>query len=272
MVAVPRSRKSSHSSKKSKKSKKSRSSSRSSSKSRPIAAQEFVDEPEQITTKSTNPDDPVVPIADTNPVTTDTNELKTSYAATAAAALDKEKKNPDDAPIAFPKSPDEESAPVAFPSDDASSVRTGTPAGGITFSPETQTPRPGTPSADVDGASPEEKDKKRKRISSQNFQRLARRISLVPKRTASGSSQTSKDAGKESGPGTTTPKKEGSGSGFFSRLSREDSRASGDVGSRASVDTPADGDSVKGKGKGKDKDKDKNKDKDKKKRRLSLKV
>jgi hypothetical protein len=80
-------------------------------------------------------------------------------------------------PVAFPTS---DSAPVAFPgstsgeaaSQKASSV---TQAPGITFAKEVGTPeRTGTPDP--------ESETKRKRISSQNFQRLARRISLTTRR------------------------------------------------------------------------------------------
>lgn len=83
-------------------------------------------------------------------------------------------------PVVFPTS---DSAPVAFPtstSDETASQKapstTQIPA--ITFAPEVSTPeRTGTPDP--------ESDAKRKRISSQNFQRLARRISVTTKRAGS---------------------------------------------------------------------------------------
>jgi hypothetical protein len=83
-------------------------------------------------------------------------------------------------PIAFPTS---DSAPIAFPtstSDESASQKapstTQVPA--ITFAPEVSTPeRTGTPDPEA--------DTKRKRISSQNFQRLARRISVTTKRAGS---------------------------------------------------------------------------------------
>lgn len=83
-------------------------------------------------------------------------------------------------PVAFPTS---DSAPVAFPgstSDEAASQKapsvTQTP--GITFAREVGTPeRTGTPDP--------ESETKRKRISSQNFQRLARKISVTTRRAGS---------------------------------------------------------------------------------------
>jgi hypothetical protein len=84
-------------------------------------------------------------------------------------------------PVAFPTS---DSAPIAFPgtsSDEAASQKdpSSTPqAPGITFAPEVGTPeRSGTPDPDA--------EPKRKRISSQNFQRLARRISVTTRRAGS---------------------------------------------------------------------------------------
>jgi ATP-binding cassette subfamily B (MDR/TAP) protein 6 len=83
-------------------------------------------------------------------------------------------------PVAFPTS---DSAPIAFPtstSDETASQKapstTQTP--GITFAQGVSTPeRTGTPDP--------ESETKRKRISSQNFQRLARRISVTTKRAGS---------------------------------------------------------------------------------------
>lgn len=109
----------------------------------------------------------------------------------------------EDAPVAFPSSPDggdddeqivaaagpsEEpavvSSPIEFPtSDDASASNANPPVSspGITFAPEVSSAgRTGTPDP--------ESEPKRKRISSQNFQRLARRISLSTKRQGSTSS------------------------------------------------------------------------------------
>jgi len=83
-------------------------------------------------------------------------------------------------PVAFPTS---DSAPVAFPtstSDETASQRAPSTAQapGITFAQGTSTPeRTGTPDP--------ESETKRKRISSQNFQRLARRISVTAKRKGS---------------------------------------------------------------------------------------
>ncbi len=88
--------------------------------------------------------------------------------------------HPEANPVAFPTS---DSVPVAFPgstSDETASQKapsvTQTP--GITFAQEVGTPeRTGTPDP--------ESETKRKRISSQNFQRLARRISITTRRAGS---------------------------------------------------------------------------------------
>ncbi|ETW80963.1 ABC transporter [Heterobasidion irregulare TC 32-1] len=98
-----------------------------------------------------------------------------------------------DAPIAFPMSDAEDSepipvsSPIAFPisNDDThrSSVISDTPiqSPGVTFVQGISTPpRSGTPDP--------ESEPKRKRISSQNFQRLARRISITTRRQGSASS------------------------------------------------------------------------------------
>ena len=83
-------------------------------------------------------------------------------------------------PVAFPTS---DSTPVAFPgstSDEAASQKAPsvTQAPGITFAREVGTPeRTGTPDPDS--------ETKRKRISSQNFQRLARKISVTTRRAGS---------------------------------------------------------------------------------------
>jgi ATP-binding cassette subfamily B (MDR/TAP) protein 6 len=83
-------------------------------------------------------------------------------------------------PVAFPTS---DSAPVAFPSstsDESASQKapSTTQAPGITFAQGVSTPeRTGTPDPDS--------ETKRKRISSQNFQRLARRISITTRRAGS---------------------------------------------------------------------------------------
>lgn len=85
-------------------------------------------------------------------------------------------------PVAFPTS---DSVPNAFPgstSDESASQKapstTQTP--GITFAQGASTPeRAGTPDPDS--------ETKRKRISTQNFQRLARRMSLTTRRVGSGS-------------------------------------------------------------------------------------
>ena len=83
-------------------------------------------------------------------------------------------------PVAFPTS---DSAPIAFPtgtSDETASQKapSATQGPGITFAQGVSTPeRAGTPDPET--------ETKRKRISSQNFQRLARRISVTTKRAGS---------------------------------------------------------------------------------------
>ena len=100
------------------------------------------------------------------------------------------------------------SAPVAFPSggDDAGSSKpasvSATPSGGITFSPEVNSPpsRSGTPDPD---AGP-----KRKRISSQNFQRLAKKITMVRRNSSSASIDPEASTSSLESPGATAkPKK-----------------------------------------------------------------
>lgn len=89
------------------------------------------------------------------------------------------------APVAFPTSGDTESeiqreetsTPVSVPSP------TPTPAApGVTFGASVNSPPSRTETPDPDG------EGKRKRIGSQNFQRLARRISLTTRRQSSGTS------------------------------------------------------------------------------------
>lgn len=167
------------------------------------------------------------------------NNLLTSYAAVAAKALEKEKHADDEpsVPVAFPAGGSE--TPVGFPTrDDASSIRTG----GVTFTPETN-------STPLEGS--EATDKKRKRISSQNLQKIVRRISLIPRRQGSISS-----LGSGGGSATNTPKKEGIS---FLRRSREDSRQSGEgssySGTVAETDVAEGGDPADQDGKGKSKPK-----------------
>lgn len=102
------------------------------------------------------------------------------------------------APVTFPTSDDDKTtqapAPVSFPtSDDANSVsshpRPAIPGhihgASVTFDTTTTPPRASTP--DPTGSPKSEPtDGKRKRISSQNFQRIARRISLSTPRKGTG--------------------------------------------------------------------------------------
>lgn len=123
------------------------------------------------------------------------------------------------APVAFPSAGDD--APVAFPtSEDAPQI---TPAAtpksplspAVTFNVENAPARSGTP--DPTGS-------KRKRISSQNFQRIARRISFGPKRSGSSSSLIASQAllGRESS-------KEGSVQGEGSTRASVDDSPSGSI-------------------------------------------
>jgi hypothetical protein len=154
-----------------------------------------------------------------NPVTDDPAALNTSYAAVAAAHVDKERKadegeNADEGRNDAVIRPDEMTGvtdsptAVAFPSStrDDSSLR------GVTFS------------ADADNGSTKDAtegpggvDKKRRRISSQNIKRIVRKITDIPRRKDSISSIGS---AARAGEGQTTPKK--------TRMSREDSRVSGE--------------------------------------------
>lgn len=100
---------------------------------------------------------------------------------------------PPAAPLTFPSTEEPEeiisdpspaavAAPLAFPVSDDAPETTQSPASGpgVTFDSNSTSPRTGTPDADA--------EPKRKRISSQNFQRLARRISITTKRQGSISS------------------------------------------------------------------------------------
>ncbi|KIO04474.1 hypothetical protein M404DRAFT_550650 [Pisolithus tinctorius Marx 270] len=129
------------------------------------------------------PTAPVVPPKDNVPVSFPTSDPEEEPATTPA-------------PVAFPTSGDSSSQapePVAFPvSDDARSVasqpRPAVPGhvqgASVTFDTTTTPPRSGTP--DPSGTPNDSTDGKRKRISSQNFQRLARRISLSTPRKGAG--------------------------------------------------------------------------------------
>ena len=90
-----------------------------------------------------------------------------------------------EAPVAFPTAADS-SAPVAFPGSETSS-QLGSPAmggqasPGVTFQDAPTTGRAGTPDVDQDG-------KRRRTLSTQGMQRLARRISISGRRQGSTSS------------------------------------------------------------------------------------
>jgi hypothetical protein len=183
-----------------------------------------------------------------NSMTDDPALLDTSYAAVAAAHVDKEHKADEEENAGESRNdaasrPNEmtgiEESPTAlvFPSTtrDDSSLR-----GGVTFGPDATD----NASAKDGSEGPGGLDKKRRRISSQNIKRIVRKITDIPKRKDSISS-----IGSAAREGQTTPKK--------MRMSREDSRMSGEgslnregslsLGRAGSEDSPAPsiGDSAK---------------------------
>ncbi|KAF9038357.1 hypothetical protein BDZ89DRAFT_1100422 [Hymenopellis radicata] len=106
--------------------------------------------------------------SDSVPISFPVSDDKSEVAASTPAATD--------APVAFPEST---SAPVSFPSAAITQIPPQSP--GVTFDTGANLPsRSGTPDP--------ESEPKRKRISSQNFQRLARRISITTRRQGSVSS------------------------------------------------------------------------------------
>ncbi|KAG8811944.1 hypothetical protein FRC18_003192, partial [Serendipita sp. 400] len=171
-------------------------------------------------------DEPLVPVDPEiedvpNPVTDDPDVLKTSYAATAAAYQDKERRaedeNADEEEGSSAKKTGDHAehahateSPTAmtFPSatrDDSSSLR-----GGVTFSQEA-VDKSFTGEEGAEGGPPGI-EKKRRRISSQNFKRIVKKISDIPRRQGSISSLGSAARNSVDGAG---PSK--------TRLSREDS-------------------------------------------------
>ena len=161
----------------------------------------------------------IVPVSDTTPPQVNPVALPTSDAAL----------------VAFPGSTSDESASQKAPST--------TQNPGVMFAPEVGTPeRTATPDP--------ESDTKRKRISSQNFQRLARRISITTRRSGSISGLPIPILGNFRRDSTSA-----SSSSAPAQVSTE-----GDAGAKASSESPAP--SIQS-----DSDKDKAK-KDKKKRRF----
>jgi ATP-binding cassette subfamily B (MDR/TAP) protein 6 len=153
---------------------------------------ELIANPSEIMQEPTEPEQSAAPTADQEQSGEgEPQRAQGSYAQVAAAAptgssVVKERTQTEAAPvpIAFPGKGDETS------SQHGSSIAPAT-SGNVTFSPGVDSPpsRPDTPEGDS--------KPKRKRLSSQNFQRLARRISLGGKRTDSAtsiSSQTAVDA------------------------------------------------------------------------------
>ena len=153
-----------------------------------------------------------------NPATDDPAVLTRSYAAVAATHTDNERKADEDEEGrgVTKQATDETTAvtdsptAVAFPSStrDDASLR-----GGVTFSADaTDNTSTKDPFEGPGGV-----DKKRRRISSQNIKRIVRKITDIPRRKDSISSIGSASRASE---GQTTPKK--------MRMSREDSRMSGE--------------------------------------------
>lgn len=141
---------------------------------------------------------------------------KKSYAEAVATEGPSETKEGTDSVIAEaeqdPPAAQASDAPVAFPSYDVDTTEpfpAPPQSPGVTFDASTQipTPRSGTP----DPSS----EPKRKRTASQNFQKFARRVSLVARRSGSSTSipvpAMKKDAqSKEGDDGSSTPQAEGS--------------------------------------------------------------
>ncbi|PVG02930.1 hypothetical protein CPB86DRAFT_724333, partial [Serendipita vermifera] len=199
---------------------------------KPVVASEIVEEPEAATDVIHIAKDPEVEDVP-NPVTSDPDALKTSYAAVAAAHADKERKADDeegggDVTIASIDAHGAESPNAfAFPSrnaDDRSSMRGS--MRGVTFKDNGDNTSI-TGRQDTNGEGAEGAEKKRRRISSQNIKRMVKKISDLPKRQGSISSLGS------------AAKAEGSSR---ARVSREDSRMSGEgslLNYGATEDSPA---------------------------------
>lgn len=116
-------------------------------------------------------------ISDTTPITFPTSDpVEEEVEPTAASPVVASPTSETAAPLAFPTSEDEEPSPAPAPEP----LQSPPPTPGVTFDPTTSPARTGTPDPDA--------EPKRKRISSQNFQRLARRISITTKRSGSMSS------------------------------------------------------------------------------------
>lgn len=202
------------------------------------------------------PTEPLVTEPQPFPTSADTPDVPAETPATQEPTIEEaliHSPTPLSSPIAFPTSSDSQSeihrvdtpasgtpAPVAMP------VPTPAPGPAVTFGASVNSPpsRTGTPDP--------ESEPKRKRISSQNFQRLARRISLTTRRSGSSTSMI------PSIPGLPGFKREQS-----PRVSSDDAATRGEGSNAgASNDSPAGsitgaGDDSKGKLKKKDK-KDKN--------------
>jgi len=137
-------------------------------------------------------------------------------------------------PVAFPTSNDNDGrpstpVPVAFPQ--------AAPSPGVTFSAGVDSP----PSVSRTGTPDPDSEPKRKRISSQNFQRIARRLSLGGRKSSSG------------GIATASAQSLSGDSASIQRDSKDDESLRGETGSQDSsvVDKQAGQSSAKGKKKGK---------------------
>jgi ATP-binding cassette subfamily B (MDR/TAP) protein 6 len=117
----------------------------------------------------------------------DTPEALPATVASTEEAVDAPPPLPAKEPMVSPSDGVAATAPLAFPSSEDTASQKATserisshPAGGVTFGDSINTPpsRTGTPDPDA--------EMKRKRTTSQNFQRFARKISLTTRRTGSG--------------------------------------------------------------------------------------
>lgn len=117
---------------------------------------------------------------------------------------------------------DKPTAPLSFPTNDTASQKTGNErqatdaSGGITFADSSPPSRTGTPDPDA--------EPKRKRISSQNLSRFARKMSLATRRPTAGGS---------SGDGTPTPQEGGSEATPRGSSDSPNASVQGDIGGKS---------------------------------------
>lgn len=127
----------------------------------------------------------------------------------------------EEAPVAFPSGPAPEvQSPVAFPTSEDSTSQKAAATGSVKFGDVATPPRSGTPEVETES--------RRKRISSQNFQRLAKRVSLGIRRKSS----------HASGPSTSQERREGSAAASTTAVEGESGsvRDSEDAGTQQGQD------------------------------------